>query len=123
MNCTGPKCEFCIQDVYNKGTNYLSGINEWHYTVPPTVGPNSKVKDLKRRLGFCLTYIWVSSKNSKIKYSTNGPLRKLKNLAKKLSDFDKNLTTQKTICVDLLVKISSESDKFLAKFLLWNVKG
>ena len=92
-------------------------------TVPPTVGPNSKVKGPLRRLGFCLTYIWVSSKNSKIKYSTDGPLRKFKNLAKKLSDFDKNLTTQKTICVDLLVKISSKSDNFLAKFLLWNAKG
>ena len=50
-------------------------------------------------------------------------LSKFKNLAKKLSDFDKNLTTKKTICVDLLVKISSKSDNFLAKFLLWNVKG
>ena len=49
--------------------------------------------------------------------------RKLKNLAKKLSDFDKNLTTKKTICGDLLVKISSKSDNFLAKFLLWNAKG
>ena len=44
-------------------------------TVPPTVGPNSKVKGPLRRLGFCLTYIWVSSKNSEIKYSTDGPLR------------------------------------------------
>ena len=92
-------------------------------TVPPTVGPNLKVNAQLRRLGFCLTYIWVSSKNSEIKYSTDGPLRKFKNLAKKLSDFDKNLTTQKTICVDLLVKISSKSDNFLAKFLLWNAKG
>ena len=89
----------------------------------PEIWPNSQVKEPLRRLGFCLTYIWVSSKNSEIKYSTDGPLRKFKNLAKKLSDFDKNLTTQKTICVDLLVKISSKSDNFLAKFLLWNVKG
>ena len=36
---------------------------------------------------------------------------------------DKNLTTQKTICGDVLVKISSKSDNFLAKFLLWNAKG
>ena len=89
----------------------------------PEIGPNSQVKAPLRRLGFCLTYIWVSSKNSEIKYSTDGPLRKFKNLAKRLSDFDKNLTTHKTICVDLLVKISSKSDNFLAKFLLWNAKG
>ena len=38
-------------------------------------------------------------------------------MAKKLCDFDKNLTTEKTICVDLLVKILSKSDNFLAKFL------
>ena len=46
------------------------------FTVPPTVGPNPKVKAPLRRLGFRLTYIWVSSKNSEIKYSTDGPLRK-----------------------------------------------
>ena len=71
----------------------------------PEIGPNPQVKGPLRRLDFCLTYIWVSSKNSEIKYSIDGPLRKFKNLAKKLSDFDKNLTTQKTICVDLLVEI------------------
>ena len=54
----------------------------------PEIGPNSQGKAPLRRLGFCLTYIWVTSKNSKIKYSTDGPLRKFKNLAKKLSDFD-----------------------------------
>ena len=43
-------------------------------------------------------------------------------MAKKLSDFDKNLTAQKTICVDLLVKISSKSDNFLARFLKY-LKG
>ena len=59
----------------------------------------------------------MCSKNIEIKYYTDGPLRYFKNLAKKLSDFDKNLTTQKTICVDLLVKISSKSDNFSAKFL------
>ena len=101
------------------GDNLDFGVmNYLLITVPPTVGPNSQVKEPLRRLGFCLTDIWVSSKNSEIKYSTDGPLRKFKNLAKKLSDFDKNLTTQKTICVDLLVKISSKSDNFLAKFLL-----
>ena len=60
---------------------------------------------------------------SKLKFFNQGLRRKFKNLAKKLSDFDKNLTTQKTICVDLLVKISSKSNNFLAKFLLWNAKG
>ena len=34
MNCTGPKCEFCIQDVYNVEISYLSGSDEWHYTLP-----------------------------------------------------------------------------------------
>lgn len=34
MNCAGPKCEFCIQDVYSKGISYLKGIDEWHYTMP-----------------------------------------------------------------------------------------
>ena len=60
---------------------------------------------------------------SKLKFFDELFLRKLKNLAKKLSDFDKNLTTQKTICVDLLVKISSKSANFMVKFLLWNAKG
>ena len=60
---------------------------------------------------------------SKLNFFDWGLKRKFKNLAKKLSDFDKNLTTKKTICVDLLVKISSKSDNYLAKFLLWNAKG
>ena len=34
MNCTGPKCEFCIQDELNVETSYLSGIDEWNYTFP-----------------------------------------------------------------------------------------
>ena len=38
---------------------------------------------------------------SKLKFFDELFLRKFKNLAKKLSDFDKNLTTKKTICVDL----------------------
>ena len=75
---------------------------------------------------------------SKLKFFDELFKRKFKNLAKKLSDFDKNLITKKTICVDLLVKISdfdeiltskstqmvflvvkfsSRSDNFLAKFL------
>ena len=70
-----------------------------------------------------LDYPWANQNLIKWKYSDALSLRKFKNLAKKLSDFDKNLTTKKTIFVDLLVKISSKSDNFLAKFLLWNVKG
>ena len=44
-------------------------------TVPPTVGPNLKVKAQLRRLGFQVTYNWMCSKNIEIKYSTDGPLR------------------------------------------------
>ena len=43
-------------------------------------------------------------------------MRKFKNLAKKLSDFDKNLTTKKTICADLLFKISSKSNNFFRRY-------
>ena len=70
-----------------------------------------------------LDYPWANQNLIKWKYSDALSLRKFKNLAEKLSDSDKNLITKKTICVDLLVKISSKSDNFLAKFLLWNVKG
>ena len=55
--------------------SYNTNHTNDEYTVPPTVGPNSKVKGPLRRLGICLTYKWVSSKNSEIKYSTDGPLR------------------------------------------------
>ena len=48
---------------------------------------------------------------SKLKFFNELFLRKFKNLAKKLSDFDKNLTAQKTICV-ALINFNQEMHKF-----------
>ena len=89
----------------------------WMHSSPES-GPNPKVNNHPESIWNMVWLFMPVEKNLFRKFFIGGPSRKFKNLAKKLSDFGKNLTTQKTICVDLLVKISSKSDNFLAKFLL-----
>ena len=89
----------------------------------PESGPNPKVKNHPESIWNMVLLFMQVEKNLFRKFFIGGPSRKFKNLAKKLSDFDKNLTTQKIICVDLLVKISSKSDNFLAKFCCGTRRG